>query len=114
MDVVGQQLVGDHEQERVRQQDEQEAGHEHERQAQRGQHGRQQRVEDRDQSRDDERGPGALEPDARHQHGRHPDRGRGHDPGDHQPQRAQPRRGGLPADLLAVRRCAGGGILVGH
>jgi hypothetical protein len=43
------------------------------------------------------RGAGAFEPDAGHQRGRDPDRGRADDPGDHQPQRPQPRRSRLPA-----------------
>jgi hypothetical protein len=80
MDVVRQQLVGDEQQECVGDQDEQEPGDEHERQAQRGQQGRHQRIEDRDQGCDDERGARLLEPDAGHHRGRHPDGDRGDDP----------------------------------
>ena len=106
----GQHLVREPEQQRVGEQDQQEPGDQRERQAQRGQHRRQHRVEDREERGDEERRAGRLERDPRHDRRRHPDRGGGDHPGDQRPQEAQPRRGRLPADLLAVggRRVHGG------
>jgi hypothetical protein len=65
--------VGEQQQQRVSDQDDQEARHEHERQAQRRQHRRQHRIEDREKRADYERRPRLLECDARQDCRGHPD-----------------------------------------
>ena len=101
-DELRQRVVGHKQEQCVDHEHEDEAEREHERQPQRGHHGWQDRVEDRDRRGDHERRAGLLE-----RHARDEDRGnvqgrRRQDPGDQQPQRAQPRLRRLPRHRLPM------------
>ena len=101
-DVIRQGVGRDLEQERVGQQHEHEAQEQGEREPQRRDDRRHQRIEDRHEGRRDERSARVLELDARQDGRGDPQRRRRDSPADDQSQRADPGRGGLPADRLAV------------
>ena len=94
--------LGELQDQRVGDQHQQEADDEHERQPQRRQQRRDERVEDPDQPGDQERRADPAERDPGDQRGGDPDGDRPDHPGDDQVHEAKTRRGGLPAQLLAV------------
>ena len=93
---------GDQEDERICDQDEQEAEHERQRQPQRGEHGRDHRVQRRDDHRDDEGAQEALDVDAGQEARSHHQRDAGAEPGDEEREEPQARSLGPPGSGVAV------------
>ena len=96
------QVGGDEEDEGVRDQHEQEAEHERERQAQSGEHRWDDRVQRRDDRRDEQRTPEALDVDARKHRGGHHQRDARGEPRDEEREQPQARTLGPPGRGLAV------------